>query len=105
MACFSDWTFDVEAHYLISPAGRTIPRVDAETQLLEVFARAGHRVLTRAFLLDAIGAGPTFDRTIDVRVSRLRQKLERDPQHPELIRTVYASGYLLASTVVWTTKR
>ena len=81
------------------------PEVDAETQLLEVFARAGHRVLTRAFLLDAIGAGPTFDRTIDVRVSRLRQKLERDPQHPELIRTVYASGYLLASTVVWTTKR
>jgi len=59
-------------------------------------------VLSRDFLLDAVGAASTFDRTIDVRVSRLRQKLERDPQNPEIIRTVYGSGYLFASSVQWT---
>jgi DNA-binding response OmpR family regulator len=77
----------------------------AEARLLEVFARAANRVLSREFILDAIGAGPTFDRTIDVRVSRLRQMLERDSQHPEIIRTVYGSGYLFASTVLWTEGR
>jgi DNA-binding response OmpR family regulator len=43
-----------------------------------------------------------FDRTIDVRVSRLRQKLESDPQNPQIVRTVYGSGYLFTSTVQWT---
>jgi DNA-binding response OmpR family regulator len=101
VARFADWTFDVEAHRLIPAAGQAISLSRAETQLLELFARAPNRVLTREFILDAVGAGPTFDRTIDVRVSRLRQKLERDPQHPELIRTVYGSGYLFASSVQW----
>ena len=102
---FSGWTFDPDAHALTSPSGCAVALSRAETQLLEVFARAANRVLTREFILDAIGAGPTFDRTIDVRVSRLRQKLERDPQRPEIIRTVYGSGYLFASTVVWTEAR
>jgi two-component system OmpR family response regulator len=101
VARFSGWTFDVDAHCAIAPGGQTVSLSRAETQLLELFARAGHRVLTREFILDAIGAGPTFDRTIDVRVSRLRQKLERDPQNPQLIRTVYGSGYLFASAVIW----
>jgi len=105
VARFSGWTFDVDAHCLISPAGRSVSLSRAETQLLELFARATNRVLTREFILDAVGAGPAFDRTIDVRVSRLRQKLERDPQHPQLIRTVYGSGYLFASTVQWTKGR
>jgi DNA-binding response OmpR family regulator len=105
VAHFSGFTFDVDAHCLTSPAGKSVSLSRAETQLLEVFARAGNRVLTREFILDAIGAGPSFDRTIDVRVSRLRQKLEKDPQNPELIRTVYGSGYLFAGTVLWTRGR
>jgi DNA-binding response OmpR family regulator len=105
MATFSGWTFDVDALSLQSPAGRTISLSRAEAQLLEVLARASNRVVSREFILDAIGAAPTFDRTIDVRVSRLRQKLEQDPQHPQLIRTVYGSGYLFASTVLWTRAR
>jgi DNA-binding response OmpR family regulator len=105
VARFAGWTFDVDAHCLAAPDGRTIALSRAETRLLEIFARAGHRVLSREFLLDAVGAPPAFDRTIDVRVSRLRRKLEPDPQHPDLIRTVYGSGYLFASTVVWTRGR
>ena len=77
----------------------------AETQLLEVFARAGNRVLTREFILDAIGAGPTFDRTIDVRVSRLRQKLEagstEPAAHPDRLRLRIP----FASTVLWSRGR
>ena len=99
---FSGWTFDVDALSLTSPTGKTIGLSRAEAQLLEVLARANNRVLSRDFLLDAVGAASTFDRTIDVRVSRLRQKLERDPQNPEIIRTVYGSGYLFASSVQWT---
>ena len=105
VAEFSGWTFEPDVHAVTSAAGCTVTLSRAETQLLEVFVRSANRVLTREFILDAIGAGPTFDRTIDVRVSRLRQKLEHDPQHPEIIRTVYGSGYLFASTVVWTEGR
>ena len=105
MARFSGWTFDVDAHALLSPREETVSLSRAETQLLELLARAPHRVLTREFILDAIGGAPTFDRTIDVRISRLRQKLERDPQHPQLIRTVYGSGYLFASAVQWSKAR
>ena len=79
-ARFSGWIFDVEAHALISPGEETVSLSRAETQLLELLARAPHRVLTREFILDAIGGAPTFDRTIDVRISRLRQKLERNPR-------------------------
>jgi len=104
-ACFAGWTFDVDAHSLRSPLGATVSLSRAETQLLELLARSPNRVLTRDFILDAIGGAPTFDRTIDVRISRLRQKLERDPQHPQLIRTVYGSGYLFASAVQWTPGR
>jgi len=105
VARFEGWTFDVDAHCLISGAKDVISLSRAETQLLELFARAPNRVLTREFILDAVGAGPAFDRTIDVRVSRLRQKLERDPQHPQLIRTVYGSGYLFATAVQWSGRR
>ncbi|HNX72158.1 winged helix-turn-helix domain-containing protein, partial [Rivihabitans pingtungensis] len=43
----------------------------------------------------------SFDRSIDVRISRLRRKLEDDPQNPKLIKTVYGAGYLFACAVVW----
>ena len=42
-----------------------------------------------------------FDRSIDVRISRLRRKLEDDPQDPKIIKTVYGAGYLLCASVEW----
>ena len=42
-----------------------------------------------------------LDRSIDLRVSRLRRRFEEDPQHAKLIKTVYGAGYLLAATVTW----
>ena len=72
-----------------------------EFDLLLVFLRHPHRVLSRDQLLDlARGrlAGP-LDRTIDVQVGRLRRKLELDPKAPEIIKTVRGGGYVLTVDV------
>ncbi len=57
-------------------------------------------ILAREQLLGDPGLSP-LDRTIDVRISRLRRKLEADAQNPRLIKTVYGAGYLFAATVTW----
>ncbi len=102
VASFSGWRFDVDALCLISAAGKRIRLSRAEAQVLEVFVRAPNRVLTRDHLLDACGtAEDSFDRSIDVRISRLRQKLGDDPKNPRVIRTIYGSGYLFATPVEW----
>ena len=58
------------------------------------------RILTREQLIGERELDP-FDRSIDVRISRLRRKLEDDPQDPKIIKTVYGAGYLLSAAVVW----
>ncbi|HKA88627.1 MAG TPA: response regulator transcription factor [Haliangiales bacterium] len=102
VASFSGWSFDVDAFSLTSPAGQRIRLSRAEAQVLELFVRSPNRVLTREHLLDACGtAEDAFDRSIDVRISRLRQKLGDDPKNPRIIRTIYGSGYLFAGPVEW----
>jgi len=102
VACFAGWQFDLEALCLTSPEQTRIRLSRAEAQLLELFVRAPNRVLSRDHLLDACGtAEEAFDRSIDVRISRLRQKLGDPPHKPQFIRTVYGSEYLFASPVEW----
>src|SRR5438128_2828661 len=70
-----------------------------EYELLCALARNCGRVLTRDQLLDELKgahADDAFDRSIDVHVSRLRQKIEPDPRHPRYVKTVRGAGYLLA---------
>ena len=70
-----------------------------EYALLAALARNAGRVLTRDQLLDLVKgeeADEAFDRSIDVHVSRLRQKIEPDPRHPRYVKTVRGAGYLLA---------
>jgi DNA-binding response OmpR family regulator len=71
-----------------------------EFELLRLLMRDAGRVLTRERLLDRLKGEEfeSFDRSIDVHVSRLRQKLEQNPKDPRLIRTVRGVGYLLASS-------
>lgn len=57
-------------------------------------------MLSRDYLLNFRNTSPT-DRTIDVCISRLRRKIEADPQDPRLIKTVYGAGYILSATVSW----
>ena len=70
-----------------------------EFELLVALARNAGRVLTRDQLLEQMKgdqADDAFDRSIDVHVSRLRQKIELDPRHPRYVKTVRGAGYLLA---------
>lgn len=72
-----------------------------EFTLLLTFAEHAQRVLSRDQLLDLTRGrvAEPFDRSIDVQVSRLRRKIEPDPEHPELIVTVRGGGYEFTPTV------
>lgn len=85
----------------ISPEGLIVPLSNAEFRLLKVFIEHPQRVLTRDFLLDqARGRNmDLFDRSIDLLVSRLRQKIGDDPRAPALIKTVRGEGYLFDAKV------
>jgi two-component system phosphate regulon response regulator OmpR len=77
---------------------RQIQEIDlsrAEYELLNVFVRHPNRVLSRDFIMQSLGGEDRdpFDRSIDVRVTRLRHKIEQDPAHPHYIRTVWGAGY------------
>jgi DNA-binding response OmpR family regulator len=79
--------------------GRELQLTSYEFALLRVLAENAGRVLSRERLLDLAkgNADEAFDRSIDVRISRLRHKLEDDPRHPVLLKTVRGSGYLLSA--------
>ena len=72
-----------------------VPLTTAEFDLLELLIRSRGRVLSRGNILDEVKgeAWDAFDRSIDVLVSRLRQKLDDDPRQPRYVRTVRGSGY------------
>ena len=73
----------------------------AEAQVLRAFLERPNQILTREQLMGTRDLSP-LDRSIDVRISRLRRRLEADPQHPRLIKTVYGAGYMLSAVVEWT---
>lgn len=98
---FAGWTLDVIARHLLSPQNVVQPLSGAEYRLLRVFLAHPNRVLNRDQLMDlTLGreADP-FDRSIDVQVSRLRQRLNDDARDSVVIKTVRGEGYTLAATV------
>ncbi|MHB1373426.1 MAG: response regulator transcription factor [Thauera sp.] len=99
-ARFAGWTFDASRHALSAPDGREISLSAAEAGLLATLLRRPNKILSREQLLGERDVDP-FDRSIDVRISRLRRKLDDDPQNPRLIKTVYGAGYLFAAQVDW----
>lgn len=68
--------------------------------MLRAFVERPNQILTREQLLGQPDLSP-LDRSIDVRISRLRRRLEADPQNPKVIKTVYGAGYLFAAHVTW----
>jgi len=93
------------AGLLVDPAARTVSLDGREVHLtgyefalLEALARRAGRILSREQLMELArgSAEEAFDRSIDVHVSRLRQKLGDDPRRPRLIKTVRGLGYVLA---------
>ena len=99
---FGGWRLDTVTRTLRNEESREVPLSGAEYRLLAVLLGAGNRVLTRAQLTELLrgrDADP-FDRSIDVRVSRLRQILGDDARAPQIIKTVYGEGYVIGVSVV-----
>ena len=99
-ASFLGWTLDCAANTLTAPDGTSHLLSTAETQVLREFVERPHQILTREQLLGQRDLSP-LDRSIDVRISRIRRKIEDDPQNPKVIKTVYGAGYLFAANVTW----
>jgi two-component system OmpR family response regulator len=96
---FAGWRLDVDARSLKRSDGATVPLSGGEFALLVAFTRRPRRVLSREQLIEWT-RGPdseSFDRAVDVQLSRLRRKLGDDTQ--ELIKTIRGDGYLFAADV------
>ena len=88
---------DLERRLLIDPADGNEERLTAsEFDLLKILAENPNRPLMRDWLLEVTAhrEAEAFDRAIDLRITRLRRKVETDPAHPEAIRTVRGVGYM-----------
>lgn len=99
---FAGWTLDRMARKLIAPDGAETTLTAAQFDLLNALANHPNRVLSRDQLLDLARGRESspFDRSIDVHIGHLRQKIEPDPKDPTLIKTVYGAGYIFTPTVV-----
>ncbi|VAV93931.1 Two-component transcriptional response regulator, LuxR family [hydrothermal vent metagenome] len=98
---FSGWTLKTDQRTLIDAEGVAVPLSSGEYQmLLALLARAG-QVLNRDQLLDLTQGreAHAFDRAVDNQISRLRRKIEADPKKPEIVKTVWGGGYVLAGDV------
>jgi two-component system, OmpR family, response regulator len=93
---FNGFTLDVGRRELSDAAGHPIHLTTAEFNLLELLARHPQRVLSRDMIMDLLKGNEwtPFDRSIDALVSRLRRKIEVDPDNPAMVKTVRGVGYV-----------
>ncbi len=98
---FAGWRLDTVARHLASKGGVIVPLSGSEFRLLKVFLEHPNRILSRDQLMDFTRGheAEPFDRSIDVQVSRLRQRLGDDAKEPMIIKTVRGEGYVLAARV------
>jgi two-component system, OmpR family, response regulator len=89
---------DLEAQALRDDDGNEHPLTASEFSLLKVFAANPKRVLSRERLLELANArdSEAFDRAVDLRIMRIRRKIEPDPTKPAVIRTIRGGGYLFS---------
>jgi two-component system, OmpR family, phosphate regulon response regulator OmpR len=92
-------TLDLAAHRLYDASGGEIPLTSMEFDLLQAFARHPDRVLSRERLLELAHNrdGDVFDRSIDLRIARIRKKIEQDATKPQVLKTVRGAGYMFSS--------
>jgi two-component system OmpR family response regulator len=98
---FGDWKLDTTARHLLDTQGTMVALSGAEYRLLRVFLDHPQRVLTRDQLLNLTqgrDADP-FDRSIDLLISRLRQRLQDDAREPRYIKTLRSEGYVFSAAV------
>ncbi len=94
--CFGKVFLDRRKHCLLDRDGSEHPLTATEFDLLKTFADCPNRVLSREQLLDhaASGEDEALDRSIDIRITRIRKKIELDPAKPQVIKTVRGVGYI-----------
>ncbi|WP_020395107.1 response regulator transcription factor [Thiolinea disciformis] len=98
-ASFGAWQFDTATLTLVNETGNAESLSSSEAQLLLQLLKSPKQILSREQLMK--DKEEAFDRCIDVRMSRIRKKLEDDPAAPRLIKTVYGAGYMLTADVQW----
>lgn len=93
---FGDFVLDLDGAKLLSGSGDEVPITAMEFRLLKLFAENRGRVLNRDQILEHAHdrSWDPYDRSIDIRISRLRRKIEKNPQKPEIIRTARGIGYV-----------
>jgi two-component system OmpR family response regulator len=98
---FAGWRLDTAARTLTDPSGEPVALGGAEFRLLTALLANAPRVLTRVELMELMRGRELdpFDRSVDVRVSRLRQTLREDARAPQIIKTVYGEGYIVGVPV------
>jgi DNA-binding response OmpR family regulator len=96
-AWFGVYQADFDARTVTGPEG-ILDLAKSEFDVLEVFLRRANRLLTRATISEAIGLSedPENSRAIDIRIMRLRKKIEEDPANPKFLRTVRGEGYVFS---------
>jgi two-component system OmpR family response regulator len=102
-ARFNGWSAYFDSYILVDERGEETPFSHAEGEVLRLFLERPKRLISRAVMQETLGgaAGESFDRAMDVRISRLRTKLREDPKNPRLIKTIYGAGYIFLGDVSW----
>lgn len=100
---FNNWAAHFDRYVLIDRDGTETPFSHAEGEVLRLFLDNPKRLISRAQMQENLGgaASESFDRAMDVRISRLRTKLREDPKNPQLIKTIYGAGYIFLGDVTW----
>ena len=102
-ARLNGWTAHFDRYALEDSDGAETPFSHAEGEVLRLFLQSPKRLISRAQMQESLGgaASESFDRAMDVRISRLRTKLREDPRNPQLIKTIYGAGYIFLGDVDW----
>lgn len=102
-AHFGEWTLDAAERNLIHRSGTVTPLNGAEFSLLSFLLEHAQQVMTRDQLLVQLAGrdAEVFDRSIDLRVSRLRKRLGDEAREPSYVKTVRQEGYVFARDVTW----
>ncbi|MCC1492124.1 response regulator transcription factor [Cognatishimia sp. F0-27] len=102
-ARFNGWVAHFDRYALEDESGTETPFSHAEGEVLRLFLESPKRLISRVQMQETLGgaAGESFDRAMDVRISRLRTKLREDPKNPRLIKTIYGAGYIFLGDVHW----
>lgn len=98
---FGDWKLDTTARALLHADGSEHSLSGAEFRLLAILLAHPTRVLSRSQLMELLRGRDIdpFDRSVDVRISRLRQVLRDDARSPKIIKTIYGEGYVMGVPV------